>query len=633
MSAAWPPERPQVQDGEARQHPGEGHPTSTAGSLVERKRVAIRRLVIAVAAIALAFAVGPLRLVGDYAQFLIASAAFIFIGVLSVSMLAGLCGIWSLGHTAYIAIGAYMAANLTKWGVPLEGIIVAATVSAAVIGFILGLSAGRFSVLYFGLLTMALALVATEVVAHWVPVTGGDDGMKVGNAVSIFWRKPIETKNAVVISVLLATFAYLVVDIVGASRVGRRWLAVKGQRTASMAIGLKPHVENASAFALSAAIASLSGVGMAFSVAFIDPVAFSLDAGVTLIVGTVVGGIGSALGALVGAGFLTAVPELARDALAIANFVYGGAMIAVLLFLGQGLVPAIRDRLVRWRGPGGSKRDGSRIAVDEAAMGALVSRLLFPADRTLSLKNVQLQFSGLTVLDGVSFDLPPGTAIGLIGPNGAGKTSLLNVLSGFYVPLDTTTVTLGDTDVLALSPSGRAGLGIGRTFQHAELFPELTIREMLVAVAGLAQRARRAHNIAVHRPHEVAELIIDGLELRPYEHSLPAELPFGIQKVADIGRVLAIGASVVLMDEPFSGLDEHERLELRAILRGMHGAGVSIIIIDHAVQEVLSLADQVVVLDFGRMLAYGSPAEIRKNPAVLAAYFGSAHHAEVPAHG
>ena len=595
--------------------------------------VAVRRIAIAVGGIALAFAVGPLRMVGDYAQFIIAAVSFYFIAVLSVNMLAGLCGIWSLGHTAYIAIGAYMAANLTKYGVPLEAIIVAAAATAGILGFILGLSAGRFSVLYFGLLTMALALVGTEVIGHWVQVTGGDDGMKVGKAISIFWHEPIETKNAVMVCVLLATAVYLIGEAVNSSRFGRRWLAVKGQRTASMAIGLKPHVENATAFGLSAAIASLSGIGMAFSVAFIDPVAFSLDSSITLIVGTVVGGIGSSLGALVGSGFITAVPELARDALAVANFLYGGAMIAVLLLLGQGLVPAVRSKIRRWQGRDKVKTEGLRQAVDAAAMSALVSRLLPPAKHTLSLKSVSVQFSGLKALDDVSFELPPGTAVGLIGPNGAGKTSLLNVLSGFYKPLATTSVRLGDADVLAASPSGRAALGMGRTFQHAELFPELTIRDMLVTVAGLARPLRRAHNIDLQEPEAVADLILDGLELRPYANSLPAELPFGIQKVADIGRVLAIGASVVSMDEPFSGLDEHERSELRAILRGMRSAGVSILIIDHAVQEVLSLADKVVVLNFGRMLAYGDPEVIRRDPEVMTAYFGSAHHVEVAVNG
>jgi ABC-type branched-subunit amino acid transport system ATPase component/ABC-type branched-subunit amino acid transport system permease subunit len=585
--------------------------------------VMLRRLLIALAGAGLAFAVGPLGLVGDYTQFIIALLAIAFIAVLSVNLLAGLCGIWSLGHSAYVALGAYLAANLTALGVPIEVICLAAMAASALLGFILGLSAGRFSVLYFGLLTMALALVATEVIGRWTQATGGDDGMKVEPAITLFAATPIETRNAVVICVLLATAVYLIGDAVNTSRYGRRWLAVKGQRTAAMAMGLTPHVENARAFALSAALASLSGVCMAFTIAFIDPVAFSLDASITMIVGTVVGGVGSSLGALLGAVFITAVPELARDAPALANFVYGGAMIVVLLWLGQGIVPALRDRLRKLRGRHAVASAGRRGAVDALAISALVSQLLPAARQTLSLKNVSLSFSGLKALDDVSFELPPGTAVGLIGPNGAGKTSLLNVLSGFYKPMPDTSVMLGDVNVLAAATSGRAMLGIGRTFQHAELFPELTIRDMLITAAGLALPLRRRHRIALRDPRAVADLILDGLALRPHADSFPTELPFGVQKVADIGRVLAIGASVVSMDEPFSGLDEQECAELRAILRGMRSAGVSILIIDHAVQEVLDLCDKVVVLDFGRLLAAGDPEMIRRDPEVRKAYFGS----------
>ena len=586
-----------------------------------------RRLAVLVAGVMLALVAGPLKLLGDYVQFIVASAAFFFIAVLAVNLLAGLCGIWSLGHTAYIALGAYMAANLAKFGVPLEAIVLVAAAACAVVGFILGLSAGRFSVLYFGLLTMALALVTTEVISHWVAVTGGDDGMKVAKPVSLLaGGQVIDSGNRVVICVALATLAYLIGDAVASGRLGQRWLAVKGQRTAAMAIGLKPHVENASAFALSAAMASMSGVAMAFALSFIDPIAFSLDASVTLIVGTVVGGIGSSLGAVAGAAFITAVPELARDALAVSNFVYGGAMIGVLLFLRTGVVPALAAALRRRRDGSSPARSAQRQAVDATAMATLVARLMPRATETLSLRHVSLQFSGLKAIDDVSFELPAGQTLGLIGPNGAGKTSLLNVLSGFYKPTVGTQVMLGALDVLATTPSGRAGIGLGRTFQHAELYPELSVREMLVMVAGLARAWRRHKGLALHEPEAVAELILDGLALRPYADSLPAELPFGIQKVADVGRVLAGGASVVSLDEPFSGLDAHERSELRAILQGLQRAGVSILIIDHAVQEVLDLANQVVVLDFGRLLASGEPAEIRRNPEVMRAYFGSAEH-------
>ncbi|MES2482441.1 MAG: hypothetical protein V4609_10625, partial [Pseudomonadota bacterium] len=169
----------------------------------------IRRLVVIAVTLVVLGLIGPMRMLGDYATFIVSSLAISFTAVLAVNMLAGLCGIWSLGHSAYVAIGAYMAANLTALGVPIEAIVLAAMLTSALVGFILGLSAGRFSVLYFGLLTLALALVATEVIGRWTAVTGGDDGKKVGRAISVFLPQPIPSSSAVVICVVLALLAYL----------------------------------------------------------------------------------------------------------------------------------------------------------------------------------------------------------------------------------------------------------------------------------------------------------------------------------------------------------------------------------------------------------------------------------------
>lgn len=566
---------------------------------------------------------GLLKFTSSYVQFIVLSVALAFISVLSVNMLAGACGIWSLGHSAYVAVGAYATANLAEMGVPIEGIILAAMAISAGVGFLLGLSAGRFSVLYFGLLTMTLALVAVEVIGHWSSVTGGDEGKRVGAVTSLLTGGPITSGGVAPVCVLLAGVAFLIAESVLGIRHGRRWYAIKGQRIAAMSLGLRPTVQNAAAFSLSAALASLSGVGMAISLRFIDPMAFSLDSSITMVVGTVVGGIGSSLGALLGAMFITAVPEVARDARAVSDFIYGGVMIAVLLLLGEGIVPAAVKRLKALLGRRSAKPGVERQAVNEEAARAMVKRLLPAARETLSLNNVSLHFSGLKALDDVSFDLPAGRAVGLIGPNGAGKTSLLNVISGFYRPQPETRVRLGESDVLALSPSGRASLGVGRTFQHAELFPELTIAQTLLTAAELGQRLRLRDGIDLNEPCQVVDAVLDGLNLRPYADSLPTELPFGVQKVADIGRVLAVGASIVIMDEPFSGMDEQECAELRAILRGVRSAGASILIIDHAVQEVLDLVDHVVVLDFGKLLVAGTPDQIRNDAKVKEAYFGS----------
>ncbi len=398
---------------------------------------------------------------------------------------------------------------------------------------------------------------------------------------------------------------------------------------ASMSMGLVPHQENALAFALSAAIASMAGLAGGLAIGYLEPESFNLDAGVMLIVATVVGGIASFLGAVVGAAFLVGTPEVFRGLHDVSAFALGFMMVAVLLFMPRGLVPALLG-LGRRSGQGAlvaTQAQGSASVDDHQALGqritALATQLMPAAKRALVVENLSVSFGGLKALSGVSLEVPPGHTIGLIGPNGAGKTTLLNVLSGYVTPSSCKQLQLGDADLAAVAPYRRLCQGFGRTFQHAELFNELTIREMLMVAASVGRSQALGANVGSLTPEQITQRILDGLDLNRVADRFPDELPFGIQKVADIGRILAIGPSLVALDEPFSGLDHNETRELRAILLGMKAAGVSILIIDHAVQEVFNIADEVVVLDFGQVIARGTPRDIQRNPDVQRAYFGS----------
>lgn len=590
----------------------------------------IRRLLILAVGIVTGVVAGVPGLIGGYPQFVIASIAFFSIVVLAVSMVAGLTGIWSLGHMAFVAIGAYLTANLSAMGIPLEVSILLAFVISGVVGFVLGLSAGRFSVLYFGLLTMALSLAASEVIGHWHEYTGGDEGMPVMPArIFLLGIQSLSLQGAVVLTIGLATFAFLLADYIANGSIGRRWLAVKSQRIAATAIGLRPQLENALAFSVSAAIASLAGIGIAYSISYLDPVGFDLNVGVQLLVATVVGGAGSLLGALLGAAFIVVVPEMARSVPTVSMFVFGLSTVLVLLFLRKGIVPSVSAWLGRIVGRDKRKTSSTAHAFQADAVADLARQLLPAAKADLEVKDVSVHFGGVRALDGVSLTVPAGKSVGLIGPNGAGKTTLLNVLSGFYQATRAGSVKLGATDLVTLPPYGRAAAGFGRTFQHAELFGELTLREMFETTAELGSTRRHAAGLAVLSPAEVAQRIIDGLGLSSYADLLPDELPFGIQKVADVGRVLATGASVIALDEPFAGLDASERTSIRTILQGMRLAGVSILIIDHAVQEVMDISDRVVAFEFGRLLVEGLPQEVRRHPEVLRAYFGTSEVAAV----
>jgi len=547
---------------------------------------------------------GPLGLTDRYQGFVITTVAIYSIVTISVSELAALSGIWSVGHMSFVAVGAYATAFLGAHGYPLPVVVVVAMLIAAAIGFVLGLSAGRFEVLYLAILTLALALVAAEVIGRWVPVTGGDQGTSVPPAVILGHRLTLDEITG--LAILTATVVFVAVDLVAEGRWGRRWLAVKNQRTAAIAIGLNPTIANASAFAASAAIAAVGGVLLGLQIGYISPDFFSLTSAINFIVAAVVGGVGSIAGALLGAAFIVVLPEAARGAQDLQVIVFGVVTIAVLLFLPEGIAPGAIRRVARLLG----RRPRPTVLEGDAAEAAEVEEWLKARpgrrDAELVVEDVSVRFGGLTANEAVSLAIAPGKVVALIGPNGAGKTTFLNVLGGFVRPAEGAKVTFGGNDLLAASP------------QHAELFSELTVQETVRIAAGVARRPAGESAAAA------GAAVLDLLRLTRYADKRPDALPFGIQKRIDIARALATGPSLVVMDEPFSGLDLNEQRQLHELILAFREAGVSVLLVDHAIQEVLSLADRVYVLDYGRLIAEGTPAEIRASAAVQEAYFGRA---------
>jgi ABC-type branched-subunit amino acid transport system ATPase component/ABC-type branched-subunit amino acid transport system permease subunit len=584
------------------------------GSVRRLLRMRWRVLVALTAGIVAYLVIGPLGLTDRYQNFVITTVAVYAIVTLSVSELAGLSGIWSVGHMSFVAIGAYSMAYFSSRGLALPLIVLFAMAAAAAVGFLLGLTAGRFSVLYLAILTLALALVAGEVIGRWVAVTGGDQGEAVA-PIRVFGERL--TLDAITgLSVGTATVIFVIADLAARGRWGRRWLAVKNQRTAAVAIGLNPSVENATAFASSAALAAVAGIVLALQIGYISPDFFSLMNAINFIVASVVGGVGSIAGAVLGASFIVVLPEAARVTKDLQVIVFGVITIAVLLFVPEGIVPGLIRR-------GAWPASLRRLKVAQVPlMERHVDFAWWLGERhgaessELVVEKVSVQFGGLTALQDVALRIAPREVVALIGPNGAGKTTFLNVLGGFVRPVKGALVRFGGHDLLTTSAQRRTQIGIGRTFQHAELFDDLNVLDTVTLAAGVQ---RRHH---AERPAAIAAAALDMLDLARYSGERPGSLPFGIQKRVDIARALATRPSLIVMDEPFSGLDLNEQKQLHELILAFRKGGISVLLVDHAVQEVLSLADRVYVLDYGRMIAEGSPADIRRSEAVKEAYFG-----------
>jgi ABC-type branched-subunit amino acid transport system ATPase component/ABC-type branched-subunit amino acid transport system permease subunit len=613
-----------------------------------------RVLVAAAVAIVLIFTVLPVTWVSAVTFTLIGAVVLI-----SIVVLTGFAGQISLAQWAIAGCGALCMARLVVAGAPYWVAMLAGIAVCLPIGLIVGVAALRARGMSLAIATLAFGICVVDLVLSNNTINGGAAGLSLG-FFHLFGLDLDSTlfprRYAVFVLVVFVALALAVANL-RRGRAGRRLLAIRANERAAAALGVNVLGSKIGAFCYAAMIAGLGGIltTLYFPSALFN--GYDAMTSITLVSNAVIGGVGYLLGPLVGGagqngglGYQV-LNTISSSAVTDLSLVFGALTLIVLVQAPDGIVPLQARDLRRLAGklrrralpaptapveltPLDDTRPGDTAHAARTGAG--------PADGTARRRETTLAASGLTVvfggvraLDDVSFELRSGEILGVIGPNGAGKSTLVDAVTGFTTPRSGS-IRLDGAELGRLGVTARARRGLGRAFQSLELFEDMTVHENLLVAddpggvspwfSGMVRPGRARLGPAATRA-------VHDLRLTEVLSAYPSELSYGRRRLLAIARAVAADPTVLLLDEPAAGLDERERGDLADLIAQLaHERGLAVLLIEHDVNLVASISDRMLALDFGRVIASGSPEAVRDDPSVRSAYLGLAAEDAEPAH-
>ena len=567
----------------------------------------------------------------------------IFILLASAHNILMKVGLLSLGPVAFYGLGAYVSAILTtRYDVPFPVAFLAAGLAATAAGWVIGRLTLRLRTAYFVLVTLGFAECFRLVALNWIDMTNGPMGITAVPPPARWFVGYVPYFYFILLLVVLTLFGLYRMEH---STIGRAMQAIRQNELLAGSVGISGFRYMMLAALLASFIMGLAGSFYAHFFQFLGPEILAFDLTIAIVVMVVAGGRATLMGPVLGAIVFTVLPEVLRVVQVWRMAIFGLLLMLMMLFMPDGIWPALQllaqrcfERVTGRRTPAvvpsslGSPSGSFAADSSRPPVPARVEHGVAPTDRSqtvLTVERLCVHFGGVQAVHMVDFDVKAGEILSIIGPNGAGKTTILNAITRVG-PITAGEISHQDALLNGLRSYEVARHGIGRTFQHTSLFPDVSTRQNLVlAHNGLEPESlhfnllRTDASIQAAQDAEVAaDRILERTRLVPYGASLARSLPYGHQRVLELGIALAARPSLLLLDEPAAGLNPAEVNDLMALIQQVRHEGVTVVLVEHDMKLVMSVSDRIVVLDHGRKIAEGRPEEIRTNQRVVEAYLG-----------